>query len=346
MLTLETGVSSLQGHRYNMEDEHVIIEDLNKDINKEGNTAPFQAFFGVYDGHCGRAAAEFARDHLHNNLVQLPVITDSTNNSDALSVAVRDAFKATDKAFLEWAHKENNDAGCTAIAALLREDKVFVGNLGDARCVLSRGGKAIDLSQDHKPSRDDEKERILKAGGFVVNNRINSFLAVSRAIGDRDYKNWGAKKYFEDDLVSAVADVHVQQLDPTQDDYLILACDGVWDVMSSQDVVTFVRNTAAQIVEEEEKKKAAALNDGVPTTTTNASATPSETNEDLNSSTNSNDEEGYNSDSTDDSDYSPQNMDDESKSITQKICDRLTREAIKRGSSDNVTAVVVKLSFT
>ena len=77
-----------------------------------------------------------------------------------------------------------SDSGCTACLALIRGNKLYVANAGDSRCVLSRSGKAIDLSVDHKPEDTTEKKRIDKAGGFVTpDGRVNGNLNLSRAIG-------------------------------------------------------------------------------------------------------------------------------------------------------------------
>lgn len=313
-----------------MEDEHVVMENLTEVSAKAGlpDDKKFRSFFGVFDGHCGRFAAEFCRDNLPANLYKNPHYADAQSKQGAesnehYSKALEEAFIKTDKDFLTKAHAEGNDAGCTAISALLTDHSVIVGNLGDARCILSRGGKAIDLSKDHKPGREDEKARILRAGGFVVNGRINSFLAVSRAIGDRDYKNWEGKVYFQADLVSSSPDIHVEPLTPV-DDFLVLACDGVWDVMSSQDVVDFLRKMAP-ILEQE-------VQSGDNSNVHVASEPAPQAGDDY-------------SDSSDE-DELPQNQAEESKSVAQKLADKLTREAIQRGSTDNVTAIVVRLKIT
>ena len=74
-------------------------------------------------------------------------------------------------------------SGCTACVALIKDKKLFVANAGDSRCVISRKGQACNLSKDHKPDLEVEKERILKAGGFIHAGRINGSLNLTRAIG-------------------------------------------------------------------------------------------------------------------------------------------------------------------
>lgn len=78
--------------------------------------------------------------------------------------------------------------GCTACVALITETEVYCANAGDSRCVLSNGGKAIEMSYDHKPNNTLEKLRIEKAGGYVEDNRVNGVIGLSRAFGDLEYK--------------------------------------------------------------------------------------------------------------------------------------------------------------
>ena len=120
---------------------------------------------------------------------------------------------------------------------------LYVANAGDCRAVLSRSGRAIDLSEDHKPSSAEEKARIEEAGGWVHNGRLHGVLGVARAFGDAEHKHlkeksWG--KEFKADPLTADPDVHVEAVGP-RDEFLVLACDGLWDVMSSQQAVNYVR---------------------------------------------------------------------------------------------------------
>lgn len=78
--------------------------------------------------------------------------------------------------------------GCTACVALITDSEIYCANSGDSRCVLSREGKAIEMSIDHKPELSTEKARIEKAGGFVEENRVKGILNLSRSLGDLEYK--------------------------------------------------------------------------------------------------------------------------------------------------------------
>ena len=78
--------------------------------------------------------------------------------------------------------------GSTGIVAMIRDTDVIVANLGDCRAVLSKRGKAIDISKDHKPDSESEQKRIEAAGGFVRAHRLMGILGVARAFGDNEYK--------------------------------------------------------------------------------------------------------------------------------------------------------------
>lgn len=121
-------------------------------------------------------------------------------------------------------------AGCTATVALLTKTEIYVANAGDTRAVLSSKGKAKDLSHDHKPDLPSEKRRVEKAGGFVEEGRVNGIIAISRAMGDMEYKNRALKP--EEMMVSVVPEVIVEPIKP-EHDFLIIACDGIWDCMTS-----------------------------------------------------------------------------------------------------------------
>eukprot|EP00898_Chlorokybus_atmophyticus_P002400 jgi/Chlat1/3160/Chrsp219S03309 len=149
---------------------------------------------------------------------------------------------------------EGPTAGSTAVTAVMRGDTLIVANAGDSRAVLSRKGQAIELSKDHKPDSEIERTRILAAGGFIADGRVNGVLALSRAIGDMEYKS-NPKRGPEAQIVTAHPDIKQVQLQDG-DEFLLLACDGIWDVMSSQEAVDFVhqrlhkREKLSQIVEE------------------------------------------------------------------------------------------------
>lgn len=111
-----------------------------------------QAFFGIFDGHGGAKAAEFAAENLDKNIID-EVMTRGENEIDE---AVKQGYLNTDSDFL----KEDMRGGSCCVTALIRKGNLVVSNVGDCRAVLSRGGVAEALTSDHRPSRKDEKERI------------------------------------------------------------------------------------------------------------------------------------------------------------------------------------------
>jgi len=185
------------------------------------------AFCAVYDGHGGAEASDFARRELHRLL--LHHVGSAEPTLATLCGALHAAFLSTDEHFLQGTKYMS---GTTAVAALLTGSHLLVANAGDSRAALRRDGRAHALSVDHKPERRDEHGRIVAAGGFVANNRIMHSLAVSRALGDREYKLTDASDEqglpFTASLV--VADPEVRVCRAGAGDEVILACDGLWDV--------------------------------------------------------------------------------------------------------------------
>lgn len=108
-------------------------------------------------------------------------------------------------------------------------------------------GTAVPLSFDHKPYQDVECERIKKAGGFIdCDERVNGGLNLSRAIGDHAYKQ-NTDLSPSEQMITALPDVKKITIDPSEDEFLILACDGIWDCYSNQEVVDFIRPRLQEI---------------------------------------------------------------------------------------------------
>ncbi|KAK2896407.1 hypothetical protein QQF64_006133 [Cirrhinus molitorella] len=140
---------------------------------------------------------------------------------------------------MDGKEEPGSDSGTTAVVALIRGKQLIVANAGDSRCVVSEKGKAVDMSYDHKPEDELELARIKNAGGKVtMDGRVNGGLNLSRAIGDHFYKR---NKVLppEEQMISALPDVKVLTLNEDHD-FMVIACDGIWNVMSSQEVVDFV----------------------------------------------------------------------------------------------------------
>ena len=145
-------------------------------------------------------------------------------------------FANTDGSGIPW---DGPQAGSTCVVAVVRGNTLTVANAGDSRAVLSRRGEAAALSRDHKPADEDERARIQNAGGFVQEGRVNGSLALSRAIGDLEYKRSKTLPAHEQ-IVTAHPEITVTEL-KEGDEFLIIACDGIWDVLTSQQTVDYVR---------------------------------------------------------------------------------------------------------
>ncbi|VUZ50935.1 unnamed protein product [Hymenolepis diminuta] len=143
------------------------------------------------------------------------------------------------------------DSGSTACVAFLLPEVsddgesvqrvfLYVANAGDSRAVLCRAGAAVELSEDHKPEDPPERARINAAGGTVTaDGRVNDGLNLSRAIGDHIYKQRSDLRMW-DQMISALPDVTRTELVPGADEFVVIACDGIWNAMTSQAVVDFV----------------------------------------------------------------------------------------------------------
>ncbi|KDR82785.1 hypothetical protein GALMADRAFT_34079, partial [Galerina marginata CBS 339.88] len=212
-----------------MEDAHAAILDL------DGKGDQSNTFFAVYDGHGGSTVARFAGQNVHKRLT-----SEESYREKNYETALKRAFLGTDEDLLANPAHTRDPSGCTAVAALVTHDnKIYVANAGDSRSVIGIKGEVKPLSFDHKPTSETERARISGAGGYIEYGRVNGNLALSRALGDFEFK----KNYSlgpEAQIITADPDVTCHQI--TEDDeFLVLACDGIWDCLSSQQVVDFIR---------------------------------------------------------------------------------------------------------
>jgi protein phosphatase 1L len=150
----------MQGRRRTQEDRELVHESM--------DTHPEMSLFGVFDGHNGDECAEFVSKTIEHELIHR--MDDKGRIAPAF---LTDAFTHTDDAFLQHTADVGCEAGCTASIVLLnrRRNTVVAANVGDARCVLGRNGRAIALSRDHKPDMPMETRRIERFGHAVVDKR-------------------------------------------------------------------------------------------------------------------------------------------------------------------------------
>ena len=208
--SIRSGHAEMIGRRPNMEDVTIILPNT-----------PTQAssFFGLFDGHGGREAAEFASEHLPE------MLKECLNKGGDVKKCYEDAFKRIQSDMRPWCVY----VGCTACISVIEGSTLTVANIGDTRCVLFRDGEAKRLTVDHKPDLPEETAFIQDRGGFVRDGRVGGMLAVSRAFGDG----------FLGESINSVPHF-VQETITSNDKFLIMACDGVWDVITDQEACDIV----------------------------------------------------------------------------------------------------------
>uniref|UniRef100_A0A182KDD3 protein-serine/threonine phosphatase n=1 Tax=Anopheles christyi TaxID=43041 RepID=A0A182KDD3_9DIPT len=226
----KVGSSCMQGWRMHMEDSHTHILSLPDD--------PGTSFFAVYDGHGGAKVAEYAGKHLHKYITRRPEYANDVSH------ALQQGFLDLDEAMLNNEALREQMSGSTAVVVVIKDGRLYCANAGDSRAIACVDGRLDVLSFDHKPTNEKERERISSAGGYVEYNRVNGYLALSRALGDFGLKR---NKQIEakEQMVTAYPDVEEREVSDCWD-FLVIACDGIWDVLSSQAVLEFVQEEIAQ----------------------------------------------------------------------------------------------------
>jgi len=310
----KVSVHAARGPRATMEDRWYVSNDLR--------------FFAVYDGHGGHRVAEQAQKFLYDEFVK-ELNVDAKDHEEEPVTVVEDvnlvetafvkSFNTVSQKVLSTTYLDME--GSTAVAVYLCDDNFIAANLGDSRAIISRGPRAFPLTTDHKPDSPSERKRIEDLGGKVKWHgylgpdrlpvpgmgayRINGNLAVSRALGDR----------LERPYVSSEPEITIVARKPDDDKFVVLASDGLWDVMSSQDVVDFVRQIMSGSItgSTEPTRKKRSTSSLIPF----SSATPVQKKGD-----------GIRNE-----------IDKRKESMAQFIVE----EALRRGSADNVTVLVVWL---
>ncbi|XP_073975928.1 probable protein phosphatase 2C T23F11.1 [Rhodnius prolixus] len=224
--SLIAGASSMQGWRMYMEDSHIVLLSLPDD--------PEASFFGVFDGHGGSRISSFAGRHLHKYITR-----QECYRSGDIKTAIELGFLDLDNEMKEDKQLRNDMSGTTAVIVLIREGVVYCGNAGDSRAIACVDGTVVPLSYDHKPNKNEESQRIKHAGGFIEHNRVNGSLALSRALGDYAFKQ-NINRTQQEQIISPFPEVAVNKITDKWE-FILLACDGIWDVLSNEEAVHFVR---------------------------------------------------------------------------------------------------------
>lgn len=220
-------VADMQGWRCHMEDAHFVYM-----LSIAGQ----QAFMvGVFDGHGGDLVAKEAAKRIPSLMNAAMGNIRDPSNATAIGVQMQTVFMILDEELktLDPIQRQDDQSGCTAIVSIITSTHIITANAGDSRGILVQGDNTVvALSEDHKPSNPGEKTRIEEAGGCVTMRRVNGELAVSRALGDYTYKNSGHVEP-KDQMVTAYPDIHIVKRDG-EEQFLMLACDGIWDVLSNE----------------------------------------------------------------------------------------------------------------
>ena len=254
------GVNTYQGivRNYN-EDRVSIIINMNKPKNYNKKSWPKISFFGIYDGHGGEGCSEYLRDNLHKL-----ICNDNEYFPDNIPEAIKLGFQKAENDFLNnYALNEKKEiidrSGSCAVIILLIDKKVYIANAGDSRCLVSmeNGKKFIEVTKDHKPNSPNELKRIKRYGGDIyqtetVINNVNNLdingkilkgpyrvlpgrLSVSRTIGDVEAK---LEKYGGNpNVIISEPEIFYYDLTKNDIDFFILGCDGIFDQISSNEVL-------------------------------------------------------------------------------------------------------------
>lgn len=296
---VQWGGAEKPGWRGDMEDAmccHCPVREPARPANAKSK-ATIHGLFGVFDGHGdGGIASKFIAQNLLSKLESHPQWPDtyhsfdSDNNSTtegdgAMMNVLEETFQRLDVDLKNGASQGKN-GGTTAIVALVSDGKMIVANLGDSRCILVKKKSAdnedlevIAMSEDHKPNLPMERPRIEAAGmtihvdhippgeGQVAPTAIHKvkksekeMLAVSRAFGDFDFKSNESLSPSRQAVI-CTPEIVVRERKFDEDLYLILACDGIWDVMSNEDVAVFVAKRVYERVANEEEDVLAKVGD-------------------------------------------------------------------------------------
>lgn len=271
-LAIEVGAACWQGGKDFQEDRYILNLAL---TSPEGNGL---VGFAVLDGHSGSRCVDHVVERLPLN-IQACLSAKPKLTEEHLRRAVMEACALTDSEFLTRARQQELMDGSTLILGIIYLDesakyKLLICNVGDSRAVLCRasigpggtaqGLSAMRLSDDHKPNRPDEQQRIEGMGGCVDIHGVwrvfapeqMSFagrviprwgLAVSRAFGDqllKEPERYGCKSVTPGGLVIAEPELNVIELDPALDRFLVLGCDGIWDILPDADAVAVCASQA------------------------------------------------------------------------------------------------------
>ncbi|EGR27968.1 hypothetical protein IMG5_185510 [Ichthyophthirius multifiliis] len=256
-----TGMWCDRGTRITMEDRYQAQQNIY--LSKYFS----MSYFAVFDGHGGEQCSQFLCENFSEkfkeNLNNDDCLDETNTFYEYISKKIVETVQGIDQEFFERQRQilqDNNyvDSGSAGIITFIFGNKIITSNTGDCRAILSRNGQAVQLSVDHKPYLESERERILNAGGTVDSGRVNKKLAVSRAFGDFVFKK---EQTGDKDIIIATPDVRIWDIDFLQDEFIVMGCDGLFDIYSNQEIINMVRErlTEYPITEQDPQKVARQL---------------------------------------------------------------------------------------
>lgn len=243
---IESSHTSLRGLRVTLEDRITLLDDMNQ-MYSILSPSVNRAFYAVYDGHSGTETADLA-----TTIVPRCIANEIGRQDVDYTKAIISGIKKADNEICDQALEQGFASGSTLAMCLIVGETLYSANLGDSEIVLAqydenkKSYEAIVLSEVHKPD-GKERDRVTSLGAVVFRGRILGKLAVSRALGDIEFKIPKAKA----DFVSNDAYVKTTQLNENHE-FIIIACDGLWDKVSKQEAVDFVQERRNQKVRIEE----------------------------------------------------------------------------------------------
>lgn len=201
-------------------------------------------FFAVYDGHGGKMAMTWLESHLHTFIAaELRLLKTGENGAPDTSSVHAALVRAFQKADLELESLGAAKYGSTATVALIHETRakrtLYVGNVGDSRAVLIGGSQVKEVTVDHRATNPSEIARVESEGGCIFRRRVWGALSVTRAMGDHELKSGGVS-CVPDTCACSIAGAHV----------LVIASDGLWDVLEGEDVKKILEETIARAMQE------------------------------------------------------------------------------------------------
>lgn len=219
----------MQGWRSHMEDAYIAQSDFAK--------MPGWSYFSILDGHAGKAVANVAAELLPTTVEAF--VAPVRFSPRGLMDGVRRAFLRHDKDLERNFDVLRDQSGATCTSVLVGPSQIVLVNIGDSRIVMCRGGRPIVCTKDHKPGDEKELSRIQMAGGRVINQRVDGGLALSRAFGDFEYKMRSDLLQTQQKVTAEPDSIYIRR-SPATDDFLVVACDGLWDVMSNEQACSIV----------------------------------------------------------------------------------------------------------